>query len=140
MSINSILNTKSVTAVQLKDWNEKWREEDGEQDELRIKVRDRLSFGTVLCIQDELPLLQTNSSKLASMLNQLTKACTQKSFGQVHTLPLFFVLFMRFNQMIDVADTMTTCAELEDNVTPMGDLKVFLKLQEAMNAMRTEIV
>jgi hypothetical protein len=42
MSIKSILNTKGVTSVQLKDWNERWREEEeGELNELKItKVRE----------------------------------------------------------------------------------------------------
>jgi hypothetical protein len=54
-----------------------------------------------------------------------------------HTATVFRLILinMRFNQMIDVADTITTCAELEDNVTLMGDSKV---LQEAMNAMQQD--
>jgi hypothetical protein len=34
MSIKSVLNTKSVTLVQLKDWNEKWKGGEGEEDGL----------------------------------------------------------------------------------------------------------
>jgi hypothetical protein len=40
--------------------------------------------------------------------------------------------------MIDVADTITTCAELEDNVSIMNESKLFLKLQDAMDAMQQD--
>ena len=55
-----------------------------------------------------------------------------------HTYCPLFVLLTLLRQMIDVADTITTCAELEDNISIMSESKLFLKLQDAMDAMQQD--
>ena len=96
MSLKSLLSKKTVTPLQLKDWCEKFRDDDGEDDELLIT--------------------KTSANKLGTLLNALIRGNTQE----------------HFDQMIHIADTIVTCAEVQDNIAFLHEQKVFEKLLKAL--------
>ena len=70
-----------------------------------------------------LEFLQTSANKLGTLLNALIRGNTPE----------------HFDQMIHIADTIATCAEVQDNIAFLHEQKVFEKLLKALAAMQQDV-